>query len=85
MRIFLIAIAMAAFASDLAAIGALMRPPIILAIEVAFVLGWAAIHWRNRQILKPPWVNWATGLVTIFGPLRWALFNWCLLVERCVA
>jgi hypothetical protein len=41
MRIFLIAIAMAAFAFDLAAIGTLMRPPIILAIEVAFVLGWA--------------------------------------------
>ncbi|WBY09226.1 hypothetical protein PIB19_07780 [Sphingomonas sp. 7/4-4] len=85
MRILLIAIAASAFAFQIAAMGTLMRPPIIFALEVGFVLLWAGAYWRNRQTLKPAWISWATGLITMFGPLRWLLFNWCLLIERCVA
>lgn len=84
MRTLFISIAASAFAFDIAASGTLIRPPVIFAIEVAFVLAWVGVYWRIRHTMAPDWIKWTTGLITILGPPRWALFNWCLLMERCV-
>lgn len=85
MRALLITIAVLALAFDLAAMSMLLDPPIIFAIEVTFVMGWGAIYWFARHIASFRWVALATGAFTLFGPLRWVLFNWCLLIGQCVA
>jgi len=85
MRAVLIAIAALAFVFDLAAMSTLLQPPIIFAIEVLFVISWGAIYWCARPLASSRWVALAAGAFSLFGPLRWVMFNWCLLTDKCVA
>ncbi|WP_342249401.1 hypothetical protein [Sphingomonas sp. OTU376] len=85
MRALLIVIAAMAFAFDVMTVSTLIDPPVIFAIEMACVVGWAMVIWRVRSLAAVPWIGLATGPFVLYGPLRWLLFNWCLLVGQCVA
>lgn len=82
----LVTIATSAIAFDITAESSLIRPPILFAVEAGFFLAWGVVYgWNYRRGTASHWIALATGLATIFGPLRWVLFSWCLLVERCIA
>lgn len=86
MRLPLILVAVAAVTFEIVAKGTPIRPPIGFSIGIGFVLVWCAVFWTGkRNAVTHPWITGATGLLTVAGPLRWILLDWCLLIERCVA